>query len=65
MNNNMTGNINYELTPSGKCPVCKTRLKIVDPEGSLYKAGSFKIDPEWSKVELKCPVCKRILLIRK
>ena len=52
------------MTQSGNCPVCKTKIKFVDNEGSMYKAKPVKIYHDKSKVEAKCPVCKRMLVDR-
>ncbi|MDD5434666.1 MAG: hypothetical protein PH343_04480 [Nitrospira sp.] len=65
MNNNMTENINYELTPSGKCPVCKTKIKIVENKKSMYKVIPAWICHDTFKVEIRCPVCKQNLIDKK
>lgn len=64
MSNNMKYDLIYNMTQSGNCPVCKTKIKFVDIEGTMYKAKPVKIYHDKSKVEAKCPVCKRILVDR-
>ena len=65
MRNNMIGNIKYDLTPSGKCPICKTQIKIIDNEKSLYKGRSVWVHHDRYRVEAKCPKCGRILIDKK
>ena len=65
MNNNMIDNMNYELTPSGKCPICRTKLKIIENKRSMYKAIPAWINHDTLEVEILCPVCKRHIIDNK
>ncbi len=61
----MTGKINYELTPSGKCPICGTQIRIIDNKKSMYKGRPVWVYHDMYRVEAKCPNCKQILIDKK
>lgn len=52
----------YDLLQSGKCPICKTKLKVETDEYISYKSRPVNIYKLEGKVETKCPICKRLIV---
>jgi len=55
----------YDLLPSGKCPICKKILKVETNEYIGYKSKPVIIYKLEGKVETKCPKCKRLIVDRR
>jgi len=51
----------YSLLPNGKCPNCKTKIRVIDPEYTLYKIRLLKIDHDNTQM-VKCSNCKKMVL---
>jgi phage FluMu protein Com len=54
-----------KLLINGKCPRCKTRIKIDSEKYSIFKSKPVWIYKFEDKVELKCPKCKEIIVDKK
>jgi hypothetical protein len=52
-----------ELSRTGYCPVCKTKVKVLDKECVVFKGRPVIIYPD--RIETKCPKCKSMLVDKK
>lgn len=52
----------YYLLQNGKCPNCKTQIRVIDPEYTLYKIRLLKIVKN-NKAMIKCPDCKNMVIV--
>lgn len=57
-----TANEIYYLLPNGKCSNCKTQIRVINPEYTLYKIRLLKIVKN-NKPVIKCPDCKNMILV--
>lgn len=62
MRDNSTAEQIYYLHPDGKCPVCKTQIRVIDPEYKIYKTRLLKILKSNRQI-IKCPDCKNMIII--
>ena len=51
-----------KLSHNGKCPACKSQIKVIDSDYILYETRILKIFHNGKRV-VKCPVCKEEILI--
>ncbi len=54
-----------KLLRNGRCPKCKTKIRIENKEYSMYKCKPVLLYKFEDKVGLKCPDCKEIIIDKK
>jgi hypothetical protein len=52
----------FYLLPNGRCPFCKTKLRIDGPEKLMFKSDPTWIDKITRKASLRCKKCDIILI---
>lgn len=57
-----TKTLRYEITPNGKCPLCKTKIQVFEEDGIFFRAKT-KYFNDGIRIGAQCPnpQCKRIL----
>lgn len=52
-----------ELQPNGNCPLCNAKIMIAAKQKSIFKCRLFIVDMIKKKFEIKCPICKMMLVL--
>ncbi|MBI2468190.1 MAG: hypothetical protein HYV62_10300 [Candidatus Rokubacteria bacterium] len=47
-----------ELTEPKRCPVCRTKIVVPDPQGVVVKNAILRVSRETGQASAKCPRCK-------
>jgi len=50
----------YEITQSGKCPICKTKIQVFEDDGIIFRVKT-KYFYNGVRIGAECPNCRRVL----
>ena len=59
----VVSNIEYELLPNGNCPICRTKNRVVQSDGVLYKGKITKVFSD--RIVTWCKRCDRPVFDKK